>query len=92
MVSRVGRKGATMFSGMGERAVFFFNSSFFRLTSLFSMILLANTLNTLIQLDNSKHRSRAISRLSEGRKIHILLCNIDYPAPLSQCSRSPRHT
>ena len=29
-------------------------------------------------LDNSKHRSRAISRLSEGRKIHVLSCNIDY--------------
>ena len=34
-------------------------------------------LYTLIQLDNSKHRSSAISRLSEGRKIHVLSCNID---------------
>ena len=56
------------------------------------MILLANILNTLIQLDNSKHRSGAIGRLSEGRKIHILSCNIEYPVPLSQCSRSPRNT
>ena len=56
------------------------------------MILLANILNTLIQLDNSKHRSGAISRLSDSRKIHILSCNIDYPVPLSQCSRSPRNT
>ena len=38
-------------------------------------------LYTLIQLDNSKHRSRAISRLSEGRKIHVLSCNIDYRFP-----------
>ena len=43
-------------------------------------------------LDNSKHRSRAISRLSEGRKIHVLSCNIDYRNPLSPCSRSPRNT
>ena len=43
----------------------------------------ANILNTLIQLDNSKHHSRAISRLSEGRKIHVLSCIIDYPEPLS---------
>ena len=35
-----------------------------------------NILNTLIQLNNSKHRSRAISRLSEGRKIHVLSCII----------------
>ena len=40
-------------------------------------------LYTIIQLDNSKHRSRAISRLSEGRRIHVLSCNIDYPVPLS---------
>ena len=39
-------------------------------------------LYTLIQLDNSKHRSRAISRLSEGRRIHVLSCNIDYRFPL----------
>ena len=32
----------------------------------------ANILNTLIQLDNSKHHSRAINRLSEGRNIYIL--------------------
>ena len=32
----------------------------------------ANILNTLIKLDNSKRRSHAISRLSEGRKIHVL--------------------
>ena len=56
------------------------------------MILLADILNTLIQLDNSKHRSGAIGRLSEGRKIHILSCNIEYPVPVSQCSRSPRNT
>ena len=43
----------------------------------------ANISYSLIQLDNSKHRSRAISRLSEGsegRKIHVLSCNIDYPS------------
>ena len=44
-------------------------------------------------LDNSKHRSRANSRLSEGRKSHVLSCNIDYPDPLTgPCSRSPRNT
>ena len=43
----------------------------------------ANVLYTLIQLDNSKHRSRAISTLFEDRKIHILSCNIDYPDPMS---------
>ena len=52
----------------------------------------ANILNTLIQLDNSKHRSREISRLSEGRKIHILSCNFDYSVPLSPFSRSSRNT
>ena len=52
----------------------------------------ANMLNTLIQLDNSKHRSRAISRLSEARKIRIFWCNIDYPVPIRPCSRSPRNT
>ena len=52
----------------------------------------ANILYTLIQLDNSKHRSRAISRLSEGRKIHVLSCNIDYSDPLSPYSRSPSNT
>ena len=51
-----------------------------------------NILNTLIQLDNSKHRSRAISRLSECRKIHILSCNFDYSVPLSPCLRSTRNT
>ena len=70
----------------------FLNPSFHCLKSLFGMILLANILNTLIQLDNSKHRSGAIGRLSEGRKIHILSCNIEYPVPVSQCSRSPRNT
>ena len=40
-----------------------------------------------------QHRSRANSRLSEGRKSHVLSCNIDYPDPLTgQCSRSPRNT
>ena len=52
----------------------------------------ANILNTLIQLDNSKHRSRAISRPSEGKKIHVLPCSIDYLVPLSPCSRSPHNT
>ena len=52
----------------------------------------ANILNTLIQLGNSKHLSRAISRLSEGRKIHILSCNFNYSVPLSPCSRSSRNT
>ena len=32
----------------------------------------ANILNTLINLDNSKHCSRAISRICKGRKIHVL--------------------
>ena len=40
----------------------------------------ANISYSLIQLDNSKHRSRAISRLSKGRKMHVLSCNIDYPS------------
>ena len=31
----------------------------------------ADTLHTLLPLANSKHRSRAISGLSEGRKIHV---------------------
>ena len=40
-----------------------------------------------------QHRSHANSRLSEGRKSHVLSCNIDYPDPLTgQCSRSPRNT
>ena len=43
-------------------------------------------------LGNSKHRSRAISRLSKGRKIHALSCNIDYRDALRPCSRSPRIT
>ena len=44
-------------------------------------------------LDNFKHRSRANSRLSEGRKSNVLSCNIDYPDPLTgPCSRSPRNT
>ena len=52
----------------------------------------ANILNTLINLDNSKHCSRAINRLSEGRKIHVLSHSIDYPVPLSPSSCSPRNT
>ena len=40
----------------------------------------ANISYSLIQLDNSKHRSRASSRLSKGRKIHVLSCNTDYPS------------
>ena len=40
-----------------------------------------------------QHRSRANSRLSEGRKSHVLSCNIDYPDPLTgPCSRSLRNT
>ena len=40
-----------------------------------------------------QHRSRANSRLSEGRKSHVLSCNIDYSDPLTgPCSRSPRNT
>ena len=39
-------------------------------------------------LDNSKHRSRPISRLSECRKINVLSYNINYPDPLSACSRT----
>ena len=54
-------------------------------------VVIPNILYTLIQLDNSKQRSRAISRLSEGRKIHALSYNIDYPNPLSPCWRSPRN-
>ena len=46
----------------------------------------SNILNTLIQLDNSKHRSHAISRLSEGRKVHVLSCIIDYAESLSPVS------
>ena len=48
-------------------------------------------LYTLMQLDNSKHRSRAISRLFEGRKTHVLSCSIDYSHPLSPYSCSPRN-
>ena len=33
------------------------------------------------ELDKSKHRSRLISRLSEGRKIDASSCDIDYPDP-----------
>ena len=51
----------------------------------------ANILYTLIQLDNSKHCSRAISRLSEGRKIPVLSCNIDYPDPESMFAFSVLH-
>lgn len=51
----------------------------------------ANILYTLMQLDNSKHRSRAISRLFEGRKTHVLSCSIDYSHPLSPYSCSPRN-
>ena len=40
----------------------------------------ANISYSLIQLDNSKHHSCAISRLSEGRKMHVWSCNIDYPS------------
>ena len=44
-------------------------------------------------LDNSKHRSRANGRLSEGRKSNVLSCNIDYPDPMTgPGSRSPRNT
>ena len=32
-----------------------------------------------------------ISKLSEGRKIHVLPCNVDYPDSLSQCSLSLRN-
>ena len=32
-----------------------------------------------------------ISRLSEGRKIHVLSCNVDYPDSLSPCSISLRN-
>ena len=46
----------------------------------------ANILYTLIQLDNSKHRSRAINRLPEGRKIHVLSCIMDYLETLSPVS------
>ena len=38
-----------------------------------------NATRTLIQLDNSKRRPRAISEQSDGKKIHGLSCNIDYP-------------
>ena len=51
----------------------------------------ANILNMLIQLDNSKHRSRAISRLSEGRKIPILSCNIDYLVSKSMFAFTKQH-
>ena len=37
-----------------------------------SCVVKTNILNTLIKFDNSKHRSRAISRLSQGRKVHVL--------------------
>ena len=40
-------------------------------------------------LDNSKHRSRANSRLSEGRKGHVLSCNIDYRIPWLNPSMFP---
>ena len=51
-------------------------------------IILYTLIHWLIQ-----HRSRANSRLSEGRKSHVLSCNIDYPDPLTgPCSRSPRNT
>ena len=51
----------------------------------------ANILCTFIQLDNSKHCSQAISRLSEGRKIPVLSCNIDYPDPESMFTFSVLH-
>ena len=54
-----------------------------------SCVMIANILNTLIHVDNSKQRSRPISRLSEGRKIHALSYNFDYPDTLSPCWRSP---
>ena len=41
-----------------------------------SCVMIANILNTLIHVDNSKQRSRPISRLSEGRKIHALSYNL----------------
>ena len=40
-------------------------------------------------LDNSKHRSRANSRLSEGRNSHVLSCNIDYRIPWLNPSMFP---
>ena len=50
-------------------------------------IILYTLIHWLIQ-----HRSRANSRLSEGRKSHVLSCKIDYPDPLTgPCSRSPRN-
>ena len=54
-----------------------------------SCVMIANILNTLIHVDNSKQRSRPISRLSEGRTIHALSYNFDYPDTLSPCWRSP---
>ena len=51
----------------------------------------ANPLYMLIQLDNSKHWSQAISKLSEGRKIPVLSCNIDYPDPESKFAFSVLH-
>ena len=54
-----------------------------------SCVMIANILNTLIHVDNSKQRSRPISRLSEGRRIHALSYNFDYPDTLSPCWRSP---
>ena len=51
-------------------------------------IILYTLIHWLIQ-----HRSRANSRLSEGRKSHVLSCKIDYPDPLTgPCSCSPRNT
>ena len=55
----------------------------------------ANLLYTLIQPDNSKHSSRAISRLSGGRKIHVLSRDIEFPDPHvrgQQATRSHRRS
>ena len=49
---------------------------------------ISSTSKLCFQLDNSKHRSRVISRLSEDRKIHASSCNIDYPDRLSPCLRT----
>ena len=69
---------------MGIAMCFFLQEKFFKVLGLGKSdvrsgtlmttccVVNANILYTLIQLDNSKHRSRAINRLSEGRKIHVL--------------------
>jgi len=70
--------------GSGQSDIFSGNSM-----TTYCCVVNTNNLYTLIQFDNSKHRSRTISRLSEGRMIYILSCNIDYLNPLSPCLRSP---